>query len=296
MPLQYIYEDLTSWTDLRGVLQMAEALAEFGIPEELNVAVGVGFAVHEEVIHSRTGRLEPAKTGEPYRGRHNVALIGWDDQNREAVFLNSWGGAWGDRGVGYISEVFFDAHVDSVVVRRAAHVGPSRAMEEKMRAEAWGVGEAGRSTFARFLHSWTTNNVLRAKSVSVDGRCLDVLMRELLDLSLCNAFRALELRDGDELIARAHLQEASDGTGRVTEFWVPPVARRRGYGRYLEGEIVALCRAVGYPSLSLVLNEADASEVGIARARGFASALDYEIEFVGGRRPNTVATATKGCL
>lgn len=196
-PLAHVYEDLASWADLENVLKMSEALSDFGIPDEFNVSVSVGFQAHEELLHSETGRLAPTEPGDPYRGRHNVAVVGWDHRSDSAVFRNSWGGAWGDQGIGYISEAFFGAHVDRVVVRRDAHVGPSRAMNERMRADAWRLGEGGRSTGVHFLQAWETTNVIRAKSVSLDGRSLDLLMRELLDLSECRAFRILELREGD---------------------------------------------------------------------------------------------------
>ncbi len=291
-PVAHMYEDVNSWAGLTSLMEAAEVLTHFGVPDNENISVSLGFTVHEEVLHSKDGRLMPATPTEPYRGRHNVAALGWDGNADEVVIRNSWGAGWGDNGLGYVSRSFFQAHVDSVVVRRAPHVGPSRAMNDWMRAETWRQGRAGRPAASDFPRGWRVENRIKAKVIQLDRNGYDLLMRELLDLENYKPLRLIELRDGYELAARAHLAEVGNKGGLLTEFWVPPGVRRRGFGRYLYDEIALLSGAIGYTELTLALNEADASERGIARAQGFADALGLELTPVTRKRPCVTAQAT----
>jgi len=40
--------------------------------------------------------------GEKVLGGHAVALVGFDDKNKEFIVRNSWGSNWGDRGYFYM--------------------------------------------------------------------------------------------------------------------------------------------------------------------------------------------------
>lgn len=43
---------------------------------------------------------------DPFIGGHEVLIIGYDDQSKRYIFLNSWGSNWGDSGFGYMPYSF----------------------------------------------------------------------------------------------------------------------------------------------------------------------------------------------
>jgi len=67
--------------------------------------VAFGFVVYqsfESDYVKQTGQVPMPEPGEKVLGGHAVALVGFDDKNKEFIVRNSWGSSWGDRGYFYM--------------------------------------------------------------------------------------------------------------------------------------------------------------------------------------------------
>jgi hypothetical protein len=114
--LDFAYEFLQDWEETTAALILEEHLHQHDFDGPLGMRVSFGMQVFESTLRSTTGRLSLPRSNEPYRGRHWVAAVGWDQVKQEIVFRNSWGIRWGDLGVGYVREDYFNAHVDCVLL------------------------------------------------------------------------------------------------------------------------------------------------------------------------------------
>ena len=67
--------------------------------------VAFGFVVYqsfESDYVKQTGQVPMPEPDEKVLGGHAVALVGFDDKNKEFIVRNSWGSNWGDRGYFYM--------------------------------------------------------------------------------------------------------------------------------------------------------------------------------------------------
>ena len=99
----------------------------------------LGLETFDAVLRSVDGRLRLPQPWGRFRGRHNVAVAGWDPGLREMVFRNSWGADWGDRGHGYVGQAFFEAHVDCCMVMRSIKAGLSQQMDDALSERTRGA-------------------------------------------------------------------------------------------------------------------------------------------------------------
>jgi C1A family cysteine protease len=123
---QHFYEYASSYDEVLQLLYRQKRLYEAGVPKALLDSVSLGVEWFDSGLRAHDGRLSMPRTDDPYRGRHRVEAIGFEDGGATLRFGNSWG-AWGDQGTGYMPREYFDAHVDDVFVQRSAQWGPSPA-------------------------------------------------------------------------------------------------------------------------------------------------------------------------
>jgi C1A family cysteine protease len=50
----------------------------------------------------RTGQVVMPSDDEEILGGHSIIIVGFDDNKKNYIFLNSWGKLWGNNGIGYI--------------------------------------------------------------------------------------------------------------------------------------------------------------------------------------------------
>lgn len=65
----------------------------------------LGFSVYESLQSdavARTGDVPMPSRSERLRGGHDVLVVGYDDELKRFIFVNSWGPQWGDDGYGTI--------------------------------------------------------------------------------------------------------------------------------------------------------------------------------------------------
>jgi len=285
--LDFAYEHLERWDEVRAALLLKERLEASGFAWPMGYGMSLGFEVFDRMLRSRSGDLSPPLDGEPFRGRHAVAALAFDESTERIVFPNSWGGRWGDHGIGYIGRLFFEAHVDDVILRRPAWLGPSPAMDREARRRAWQAGTAGAVNYEVWEASWATPNSIKTKEVSISEVPHQLRRRMLYSFANGQPFDVVELRLHEALCGRLHaVHDRSTQLTTLMELWVPPDRRRRGYATFLLAAAEELAINVGSTMIRLVLHEADASEVAESRAPGFAAAAGYAWKSTERRRPN----------
>ena len=63
----------------------------------------VTFARPDHVVNTiRTGQVVMPSDDEEILGGHSIIIVGFDDNKKNYIFLNSWGKLWGNNGIGYI--------------------------------------------------------------------------------------------------------------------------------------------------------------------------------------------------
>jgi GNAT superfamily N-acetyltransferase len=289
------YEPLDAWDDVTSVLLAKEYLEQEGIDGLLGYHLSIGFRVFDSALRSITGQLMLPALNEPYRGRHTVALIAYDQALDRLVFVNSWGGPWGDHGIGYMSRSYYERYAEDVMLLRPTWMGPSPTMSSRIRQIAWARGTPGVDDITMWPEAWKRSaNRIKAKTISLHGRRHEVRRRVLYNCSGL-PYDVAEIREGQELKGRLHLvHDRSNGVSTAWEFWVPKELRRRGYGTALFEVAQELAGYTRTNVLRVPLHEADGSAVGIARAQSFAARLGCRWEEVhGGPRPVTMGVAIK---
>jgi GNAT superfamily N-acetyltransferase len=144
------------------------------------------------------GKIQMPVNEEAMTSAHNITITGYDDNEQEFSFVNTWGPEWGDNGHGHISYEYFNRFLQEAwIIPRGALPQAERPGERKRYAHRvgtqvleWGVQDA----FGGQLHG-----------VEID------------DLSL----------DDNQAWAFA---VSRDGFLDVEELFVRPEWRGRGYG------------------------------------------------------------------
>ena len=65
--------------------------------------VAIGIAVFSSFDNEQNGLIKtPDPQKDKFIGGHCILLVGYNDDKKNFIFLNSWGESWGDKGFGYI--------------------------------------------------------------------------------------------------------------------------------------------------------------------------------------------------
>lgn len=285
---QLFYEYVSSHETVLMLVQRLFALNDAGVASSDLETITVGVEWFESGFRVPDGRLPLPTEGEPFRGRHSVAVTGIADDGA-LVFQNSWGRSWGDDGIGYISREYFEAHVDEVFVQRSCRCGPSPRMIRRLREL-----EGRRDALAQ---AWRTPNPDHTEPVLYRDQRHALVSFRTYSVETEGPVEVLEVRNGYRAIGRCHLFHVYSGDqpiSRIDELFVLPAFRRRGYGALLEHLATERARELGSPHVAGRLYEADAVPAARATAEAFAERTGYEWDWTAmARRPNIVGVATK---
>jgi len=293
--LDLCYEPLSTWDEVVTVLNLRRALLDADIPPEMTMEVTVGMEVFDSIFRASAGRLPLPSSGEPFRGRHSVAVEAVSDR-AELVFPNSWGSSWGDDGTGYLPRAYFERHVDSVWVSRPAWVGWSPAVDAELKRLGWLRGRPQRPTLSDITDAWVTPNLEQVKQTEIAGAEHSVHRRAAFSTREdAPALDLLELqREDGTVVGRAHvLHPRSGATSILEELFVHPDERRQGYGLSLHDVAVELAIQRGRSWFELLLHEADDTPAGRSAAVSFGSSLGYSWAATTSKRPNVSCTGTR---
>lgn len=279
----YFYEDLSSFDTARRLIRIRNVLLSRRVPTF--PSVGLGFEYFDSAYRSVDGRLVD---GTPFRGRHSVATI--DHENEEEIrFPNTWKPPyWGDHGYGYITRDYFEKHVDQVYTRWSAAGGPSASLTRCLAQEA----TQRLLEEERFVHCWArARNIFWTQEVSTDAQAFTMLNWTVLSMDTGGPVEVIEVRDGEEVVGRAHCFIEAEPTLR--ELFVLPSRRREGIGTLIAETATEWVRDTGHSELLIWLREADARERVAGAALAFGDSLGAAWEDVEMRRPNIVKIARK---
>jgi GNAT superfamily N-acetyltransferase len=292
--LDFMYEPLNTWNELATTLNVREQLHQGGVSSAYLPQVQLGFEIFESAFRTSSGTLPLPDPDDTFRGRHVVFVLGLVSETALA-FQNSWGADWGDGGRGYISEEYFDRHIREVWVSRPSWIGWSPAMEHALEERALTQGDPGLPTLADVVATWMTPNPRFRTTQDVAGREIIVRTRRVLASHADSApLNLVDIADETGLLGRAHALLPRDTDEVVVEeLFVSPVARERGLGSSLLRIVEERASAEGKTSMTVLLHEADASEVGLPRALAFGRARGFDWEFSASSRPCVVALARK---
>ena len=70
-----------------------------------NNPIVCGIKVYENFNNEntcKTGQVIMPSDDDEILGGHSIVIVGFDDEKKNYIFLNSWGKSWGDNGFGYI--------------------------------------------------------------------------------------------------------------------------------------------------------------------------------------------------
>jgi GNAT superfamily N-acetyltransferase len=259
-----------------------------GAPQWACDHVGIGFKIFESAYTAPAGRLPLPAPGDPERGYHAVAVVGWDDEGESLSFINSWGPAWGDCGYGSASREYLDRYLHDAWLFRRARVGPTRftwsrldsAQSDRDYARAWMIGNPRYRM--RFRHHGYGHVKVLYETLSLpDGRPVEII----------------EVRTGRGfIIGWAHLHHlgaTQPRTSVLKELFVWPTIRRKGYGTMIEQIACERARAWRSERIQMLLYEEDDLRTVLSPARKFASALGYRWRWGRQSRPNVKAVGEK---
>jgi hypothetical protein len=66
--------------------------------------------IHHGWYEAPKGLISLPKAGEAFSENHCVLVMGYNDNTQLLKFINCWGGAWGDKGYGYLPYEYFNMH------------------------------------------------------------------------------------------------------------------------------------------------------------------------------------------
>lgn len=288
---QHFYEYASTYEDVLLMLRRQKRLHDQGVPVAILDTIELGVEWFESGLRAHNGRLPLPSGDDPFRGRHSVSAIGWDDGGETIHFQNSWG-AWGDAGTGYMTRAYFERHVDSVFIQRSAHWGPSPAAYEAF--EKLGGHSAGPTIEGQVWR--TLNPAEEIEDVLIEGKRHSVVRFRTYSFRTDHVVDVLELRHPLRPVARCHSVLHLDATplkSVIQELFVLPKFRRRGYASFLEREARRLAAGVGCEAIEIDLYEADARPRSRPAATDFAEAAGYSWQNRGSRRPNLEAVARR---
>lgn len=214
---------------------------------------------------------------------------------RTLKFINSWGRDWGDDGAGYISEEYFERHVDSVIVVRPSYTGAAPAMIPRLMAEHWEAGRPRAFNPQVWARSWGEPNPRLMGTLVINGTKYERFRRPVFSLAAREQpVHIFDLVDRGRGIGRFHLVEPDDeGNAVLQELWIDPTRRRQGFGSALEDQATRLARSLGASRIIAPLFEADARPQNRDVADVFARRRAYRWKPAEGRRPIVICRAEK---
>jgi len=79
-----------------------------------NIRVGrvvlVGLRIYYSFHTSSDGKISIPRVAELPCGRHVVLLVGYNDDEQQFIFKNSWGDNWGTDGYGFLPYSYLEGH------------------------------------------------------------------------------------------------------------------------------------------------------------------------------------------
>ena len=222
--------------------------------------------VFPSIFDARDGVVNLPEEGEPCIGQHTLSVLGIQDENT-LVIRNSWSG-WKDDHIGYLSRGYFDRYGQEGSIARMWNRGPTAATVETLLRG--GDGVEFRKLWPSGRRWGTVTNVAGEKRLRFKWYECWSLQEEVPA-----EFLTLEL-DGRTRVAVAVLVHYP-GVSELSELFVWPNYRRRGYGSLLEEAAADRGRQAASQELGIYVWNSDTVRQG-DQAEGFLASRGYAIE------------------
>lgn len=271
---QYYYEPIRNFDEFLELDYRNRLLDAGGAPEWAQGNVGIGFRAFRSIFHAVGGVLELPAVGEDEVGEHSVAVLGYDEARDSVVFQNSWGGTWGDQGLGYMPRKYFERYTTDAWLIQNARVGPHP--EKAGRFSACKSAE-------EFARVWMVENTRWRHRFRSSGRRLQWVIYETVSAGGLPV-EVVELRSGYGLILGwfhiSHWDGPEKSTSTVTEFFVWPAFRGQGFGLLLAEAAEAVASKWMARGIEVLIHEADnPAHSAVSPVEGFAKRLGFELRY-----------------
>lgn len=285
---QFFYEPLRSYDEVLVATQWAARLRDLYVPEHTIDHVAISFHMYDSAYTAPKGVLPMPGAADPYRGGHAVAVVGWDDYGESLVIRNSWGSRWGDGGYGVISRTYLDRFLIDAWLSRDARYGSTRQKWHRFSGDD-----------AAFRSAHLLENPRWRFPVQYAGQRYMLVNYETLSTGHGSPADIIELRNRNgvrvawAVLLHLRASSAEAATTLLTDFYVWPPFRRRGYGTILDAAAVIRAAAWGSAVLKVPLYEPDSRPATRGPGRRFALARGYAWTWRRELRPSTAGYATK---
>lgn len=236
------------------------------VPDAARGFLSIIVKVFPSIFDVQDGVLVLPEDGEPCIGQHTLTVLGLHD-NDTLVFRNSWSG-WKKDGIGYLSRDYFDRYGQEGSTARLWNRGPNAVTADAL-LRTTDSGEFRR--LWRSGHRWgAITNIGGNKRLRLKWYECWSLQKEVPGEVL-----ALEL-DGRIRVAVAILIHCSS-VSVLSDLFVWPHYRRRGYGSLMEKAAADRARQAGSQELGIYVWDADAVH-GSERGKDFLASREYDVE------------------
>jgi GNAT superfamily N-acetyltransferase len=286
----FFYEPLSGYDAILRVMRMWPLIDDGSraAADSLD-GVQVSFHLFAGAYTAPQGRIPMPAPGEAPVDVHAVQIVGWQADGGELLFRNSWGTGWGDRGYGVLTREYLERYLEDAFLVRRGWQGLTPAKARLIDSSARHVDfsriwrAAGGATEEIFVYDHCRLRMIRTPTWSLEHQAWS----DVIQLRDPFGFR----------LGWAMVTHPAQAPSLITEIFVWPPFRRRGYGRLLETQAADAARRRGADRVDLYLHVADAL-VGPVRdaAHRFGLALGYSWNWTAGKLPNLAAIGRKSLM
>lgn len=271
----YYYEPLGSFDALALEALLRQRADHAGVPLDEQGNVSLSMQVFASIFDSRDGRISLPEAGERMVGRHCVNILGLENAD-SLVFRLAWSGWAKGNGIGYLSREYMERFATGCWVGRRWDRGPaSHDAAELVLASADG------SEIVRLWREWRTSGRRSGDhpGLSLHWHTTRSIASDCQAEVLVLAFRGADPR----VVVRAGvavlllMDDVGKKVSTLTDLYIWPTYRRRGYGVLLERFAAERAAGAGSKRLAVCVWDADCA-TGKTGATAFLDNLGYAVE------------------
>jgi GNAT superfamily N-acetyltransferase len=205
-------------------------------------------------------------------GRHAVQIIDVDEDEGLVLFVNSWGKNWSKHGYGFLTFNYMKLYCKEIYATTNATVGITLGNYEKLNLAV---------SASEFAKIWMEKNERDSEEYYLGNKKLNIVWYSLINTAGC-LVEVFDLRNSkSERLGWAHLahlksEDGSQKISEITELFIWPLYRRKGYGSLLESYCKEYAKRANSNILQMPVYEMDGLLEENAPVRLFSLKLNYD--------------------